>query len=576
MNRRSLLQLLGSLAIAVPLLIAIAVVLAWGTIYETRFGTASVQRFIYHAWWFQALLAFLAVNLTVSALRRYPWARRHVPFLLAHVGIILILVGGIVGGRFGIEGQLIIPEGGTERVLVLPGNVLVVTEPNPGVPHVFPTRFETTAWVHEPHALFRVPLKDRTLDLVVDRYYPNAEAHEVVTGDGDAENPAVRLAIGRDDEQEEQWLLARDPDRFGVRWQEAHIFFLAPATEEELSPWLATMPLDSSDRGTLMIDLPDHQIRRELPVPQEFDRPVTLEGTPYTVTFKQYFPDFAITEEGVTSQSDQPNNPAVAVTLAGPEGTDARLVFALHPEFDALHAQAHSIHAHLTYRHAAAQRLPPNAVAVIRHPAGGLVAVMTGGRGQQEVGWLPVGIPAIHPWLEGIWFSVAEELPRARMTRHYVNRNDEVKAEALHVVAREGTQTAGGWIPQGGSVTLALGREPVIVGYRPAQRELPVTVKLLDFRKTEYPGTQMASGFESDVELTDAARGVTLTRTIRMNTPLKYRGYTFFQSSYIAGPTETTVLSVRNDPGTPLVYAGFLVVIAGVVTLFLRKPKALT
>jgi cytochrome c biogenesis protein ResB len=64
---------------------------------------------------------------------------------------------------------------------------------------------------------------------------------------------------------------------------------------------------------------------------------------------------------------------------------------------------------------------------------------------------------------------------------------------------------------------------------------------------------------------------VALTRTISMNNPLKYRGYSLFQSSYIPGQVETTVLSVRNDPGTPLVYAGFLVVLFGVIALFSRQ-----
>ncbi len=104
---------------AVTLLIAIALVLAWGTFYEARFGTAAVQRFVYHSIWFQSLLAFLGLNLAVAALQRYPWKRCHIPFVLAHIGIILILIGGILGGRFGIEGQLGIPEGDTEQFLRL-------------------------------------------------------------------------------------------------------------------------------------------------------------------------------------------------------------------------------------------------------------------------------------------------------------------------------------------------------------------------------------------------------------------------------------------------------------------------
>ena len=120
---------------------------------------------------------------------------------------------------------------------------------------------------------------------------------------------------------------------------------------------------------------------------------------------------------------------------------------------------------------------------------------------------------------------------------------------------------------------LPLGEHSVVVEYRPAQRELPFTVKLLDFRKIDYPGTEMASGFESDVELTDAQRGIILLRKISMNHPLRYRGFSLYQSSYVPGAVETTVLSVRSDPGTPFVYAGFLIVIGGVVAMFLDRSR---
>jgi len=73
-------------------------------------------------------------------------------------------------------------------------------------------------------------------------------------------------------------------------------------------------------------------------------------------------------------------------------------------------------------------------------------------------------------------------------------------------------------------------------------------------------------------------------RTIRMNHPLRYRGFSLYQSSYIPGPpstlagagegpTETTVLSVRNDPGTPFVYAGFIIVLLGVVSMFVLRVE---
>ena len=573
----SFIRFLGSLVLAVALLLIMAMVLAWGTLYEARFGTAAVQRFVYHAWWFQGLLAFLAVNLAAAAAQRWPWQRRHTPFLLAHLGIIMLLIGGILGGRFGIEGQLLIPEGETARMLRLPGDALVVSEPNPGTPHVFPTSFETTAWRHKPHTLFHVPLERRAVDLIVDRYYPNAAVEESITADGAEDNPAVRLVLTRGDAAEEDvWLLARDPERFAARWGELQVFFVEAETEARLAQWLAGPRDAGTDRGVLTIEFPELHVQRDIPVPPAADQTVAIAGTPYQLTFKTVFTNLVITEHGVVDRPGPTMNPAVAVVLSGPEGTEPHLVFARHPEFDQVHVRSYAIPARLRYRASEASALPPHALGIIRRPTGGLLAVMTGDPGEQEVTAISVGAACVHPWIRGVQVTVAESVARARRTQQFSNRDDEVKAAALHVTAREGTQTAEGWVQEGGSLELPLGVEPVIVEYRPLQRELPVAITLRQFRKIEYPGIQMAAGFESDIELTDAARGVTVTRTIRMNQPLKYRGYTFFQASYIPGTPATTVLAVRNDPGTPLVYTGFLIVIAGVVSLFVLRTRSTT
>ncbi len=261
-----LFRFMGSLQLAVPLLIAIAGVLAWGTIYETRFGTASVQQFVYQSWWFQGLLGFLAVNLATAALERYPWKRRHIPFVLAHLGIIGILVGGIVGGRLGVEGQMVIPEGESSSSLRLSQSVLVVHPLNPGELHVFPVHFEAQAWVHEPRATFEIPFKDRKLHLTVDRYLPNAAVEEEIQSDGPAENPAVRLALFHEDQEDRIWLLARDPDRFGARWGDAHVLFLEADSEKEFGRLTGRARIDPGDRGVVVLEFPGLNLRREIPV----------------------------------------------------------------------------------------------------------------------------------------------------------------------------------------------------------------------------------------------------------------------------------------------------------------------
>ena len=569
-----LIRWLGSLPVAVGVLITIALVLAWGTLYEARFGTAAVQRFVYASWWFQGLLAFLAVNLAAAALERYPWKRSQAPFLLAHIGIILILAGGIIGGRLGIQGQLIIPEGEVERTLLMPGHVLTVHEPNPGLTHILPTRFESQAWIERPNARYAVPLEGRTLQLAVDRYYPDAEVQETVSGDGPEDFPAVRVLISHQEQQAAFWLLARDPERFGAGWGDAHVLFLSPATEDDAQAWLEPGQPPTHPRGLVRLTLPGSDRVHEVPVPEELGQTLLVTGTPYRLTFRDYFPDFAITEQGPVSRSSQPNNPAVSFVLEGPEGTDSYLLFARHPEMATLHGWSHTIKAEAGYEHAADPSLPPNTIGLIRRPRGALAAVLIGPEAHQRdtIAQLELGATYTHPWL-GYAFQVSDYYPKARVAHEVIKRGGEVKAQALHVALGDGAHAAEGWLGTGGPEEFQLGAKPLVLEYREPRRELPFTVKLLDFRKTTYPGTEMAAAFESDVELTDAQRGIMLMRTIKMNHPLKYRGYSLFQASFVDGPVETTVLSVRNDPGTPFVYAGFLIVISGVVSLFVMRPR---
>jgi hypothetical protein len=572
------LRWVGSIRIAVPLLVVIAAVLAYGTIYETRFGTAAVQRFVYQAWWFQALLAFLCANLTVSALQRWPWKPRHAPFLLAHLGIILILVGGIIGARWAVEGQLIIPEGQAERVLLLPQTVLSVEQPaGQAAPQLIPTRYDTRAWEHEPNHRVPLVIGDQAAELRVDRYYPNAQFTEVVTGDGDTDNPAIELVLGDDAQEDSVWLFSRDPERGAVGWGSVHALFVEPAGEDQARQLFGLAGgAPAHPRGVVVLAFEALGLRREVPVPADLSRPVPVDGTPYTIQFKDYFPDFAILEHGVGNRSEEPNNPAVSFVLNGPEGSDAHLLFALHPDFAAMHGRQHTIPAQATFQHAGSASVPPQAIAIVRHASGALTALLTGDAGQRHVAPVEVGRRYQHPWTE-THFTVRAARARAAIRQDVSNKNDQIKREALHVTLQRGQDVGHAWLTMDAPTPVAIGGHDVVLTYARARREVPVTIKLLDFRKIDYPGTQTAAGFEADVQLTDSPRGLILMRTIKMNQPLKYRGWTFYQASFVPaqqpGAPETTVLAVKNDPGTPIVYAGFCIVILGVVWMFVgRSP----
>src|SRR5690606_40040941 len=59
---------------------------------------------IYHSWWAYTIFALLAVNLAAVMVDRLPWKRRHFSFLMAHIGILMLLGGSLLTRNLGIDG----------------------------------------------------------------------------------------------------------------------------------------------------------------------------------------------------------------------------------------------------------------------------------------------------------------------------------------------------------------------------------------------------------------------------------------------------------------------------------------
>ncbi|MCL1894129.1 MAG: cytochrome c biogenesis protein CcsA [Holophagaceae bacterium] len=109
-----------------------------------------------------------------------------------------------------------------------------------------------------------------------------------------------------------------------------------------------------------------------------------------------------------------------------------------------------------------------------------------------------------------------------------------------------------------------------------SMRDLPFTVKLDDFVLDTYPGTNRPSGFASYVQITDKQDNHSFTAKIWMNNPLKFRGYSLFQSSYqIDHETgrEASVLTVSKDPGQTIVFAGYISILLGMVWMLVCRAR---
>ncbi|MCC7260091.1 MAG: cytochrome c biogenesis protein ResB [Alphaproteobacteria bacterium] len=103
-----------------------------------------------------------------------------------------------------------------------------------------------------------------------------------------------------------------------------------------------------------------------------------------------------------------------------------------------------------------------------------------------------------------------------------------------------------------------------LVALRPARTALPFTLRLVRFERTTYPGTDTPRSYHSDVELTDGA--LHWKSRIEMNAPLRYKGYTFYQSSFIAQDgAVSTVLAVVNNAGRLFPYISSIIMCIGLL-----------
>ena len=101
--------------------------------------------------------------------------------------------------------------------------------------------------------------------------------------------------------------------------------------------------------------------------------------------------------------------------------------------------------------------------------------------------------------------------------------------------------------------------------FGPRRVELPFELTLVDFRKTDYPGTMMAMAYESDVVIHSPEHDGH-EMTIFMNNPFAFEDWKVYQSGFL-GDT-VSIFSVMRDPGIPLTYLGCTVLCVGILITF--------
>lgn len=447
------LRRLGSLRLAVVIMASLGVACAWATFHEAWYGTASAQRLFYQAPWFTGLLLALAVNITASMLLRFPWSRHNAGFLLAHVGILVLLLGSLISLHRGIDGSMGVYERETTDRVSLRDRSLHVSLP--GAAHA---SFEA------PRAgagLQRLPIGDGGDTLVIEEVAAHAVLREDLAETGQGGWPTLHLQLVHPTLRQEAWLSLESPD----------------ASRMDFGP--------------------------------------------------------------------------VAFTLARAETTEQ-----------------------------AKQLLKPlqagrNEMRFVAGPGDALAWAIASASGTFSEGGVVLDQPIPTPWM-GISISVDRFLPRATRRRVVepapppVEEEQQSPAIRAHVEG-PGRRSDSFWLAWNDLLQVPYGAGQATLAFRSSELAVPFRVTLLEFRSEKYPGSNRPASYESRVRVEDPERGVS-EHLIAMNRPLHYRGYVFFQSSFVEGEPMLSIFSVARAPGLPLVYLGTLLISLGSAWMFYLKP----
>lgn len=77
--------------------------------------------------------------------------------------------------------------------------------------------------------------------------------------------------------------------------------------------------------------------------------------------------------------------------------------------------------------------------------------------------------------------------------------------------------------------------------------------------------------FVSDIKVLDEGKEV-VRKSLRVNHPLRYKGYALYQASYDKENEKWSGIQVTRDPGLPIVYAGFAGMMIGLMWMFYVNP----
>ena len=458
-----------SLKLAVFILSSLAFLTAIGTFIESKYDQEFANKLIYHSFWMTAVLILLVANLTMVLIDRWPWKKKHIPFILAHFGLLILILGSVFTRYFGVDASLSFKEGESRSEISLSDMEIKLYSSFDGekfslIYESFVDMFFMKPTKQEPYLISTAGEEFKVV-----QYLPFAVGREAFKPVLKGGQPALRFHL------------------FGSR--------------ANLVEWLA------------------------LELGQ-------------TVVSKKFGP--AVVSLTIDKNYKAQNKNELVLLVK-----EKQLFYSLYP------SSLKNSKAIQPYGGGNFSQKQKNRRAINKNQAKPLKLGQT-----FQTGWMDFE------------FRLLEFFPKAQ--KEFIFTEREKPSEDTLKAIRVNHEGQSVWLGQNSYARFFKKDKMYVLTYLNQAQPLDFSLKLLDFKITNYQGSKKAKSYESQVEMEDGTQIL-----ISMNEPLKYRGWTFYQSSFIepkeSGDPYVSVLSVNRDPGRMLKHIGSALIVFGIILLFYRR-----
>lgn len=565
------------LAVVIILLLVVACIL--GTVilqektmdeYTAKYGYALAAFFriteltnVFYSYWFAFLLILLCANLICCTIKRWKNTFMQTGFILTHLSLILILIGGVVKFQLGVKGGVNVYEGKSVNYFLtqminrqgkldyikkdLPFSIALdefILEKNE-------PKFQLISYVKSKNRQKNLEVKvgkrqrvpGSNYTVTIKDYIPDAELHQEPINTSDIpDNPAIFVKLsGSDKVIAEGWLLAHDRNYYEDKKQSLRVEYIWVSSQEELEKAINSI---ETAHPKVSVLISEQGLSQDYPM--ELNKTFKLEGTNYSLRMLQCVLNYG---DRRPLEEQPTDNPAVQVEINGPEGSETRWVFEKFPDWDKMHPSKYK-NLKLTCDGIASGHMAKNIVRLFQSSEGKQVMVSIKNN----------HITSTIPWELEKKYTIADSnhqivvskyFPSFNFRKEVIKKSDTVGVPAIFVEAEGPSGKVDDWLFSNNQYATWYTDNNLALVY-------------------ESMGESIKH-FTSKLRIIENDQTVA-EKTIRVNDPLTYKGYVIYQSSYDPEAGSFSGLQIVKDPGIPIAYAGFGSLCFGVIFIFYIKP----